>query len=95
MRPQLTGKWRLSSTETLKVVDTTIVEVRRYDGDVRYGDMLVPDAGKRVVIKQEMRTMSKSFLKESAHMDRERWIRDHTPSSEAVVRQEKIYCHKA
>lgn len=95
MRPRLVGKWRLSSTETLKGADGTVFEVCRYDGDVRYGDMLVPDAGKRVVIRQGMRTMSRSFLKETAHMDRERWIRDNTPPLDAVVWKERVYCQKA
>lgn len=95
MRPRLIGKWRLSSTETLKGVDSAVFEVRRYDGDVRYDDLVVPAAGKRAVIKQGMRTLSRSFLKETAHMDRERWIRDHTPPFEAVVWKERIYCHKA
>jgi hypothetical protein len=95
MRPRLIGKWRLSSTEMLKQVDSAVFEVCRYDGDVRYDDLIIPAAGKRAVIKQGMRTMSRSFLKESAHMDRERWIRDNTPLFEAVVWKERIYCQQA
>lgn len=66
--------------------------ILRYDGDVLYGDEIVRGLGKRAVIKQGMRSMSRSFLKETAHMDRERWIRDHKPEPLWVVKQERIYC---